>query len=1266
MPLESNADKAYMHDLPKVSFKVITDDPSLLVPAGVQSEQSRSYGFNDFSDFERPDYYIRYIEPIESELAVQVEYDMDEQDQEWLDGINADRKKDQCGAISYEVFEIIMDKLEKEWFNLSKRIPQPTQHQTAEDSKCSVCDDGEGENSNAIVFCDGCNLAVHQDCYGVPYIPEGQWLCRKCTVSPENPVSCVFCPNEGGAFKQTTTGHWAHLLCAIWIPETGLGNAIYMEPVEGIESIPKSRWKLVCSLCRERTGACIQCENRNCFTAFHVTCARQVGLLQSMKSLSTDGILKATCAKHLPAESRDDESDTASNFSSWDEPAPAVTPAQTKARRVSGPVPISVTKKSAQAHSKSFRPGPPIVPKVILNKLNDYVAKVTIRKRQPFIERLCRYWSLKREARRGAPLLKRLHLEPWTASSASRQQTETEKAQKLKFLQMLRNDLEKVRMLAELVRKREKEKLRQVQVIKDVVDKFVFPHSAKLRDILERIAAMDKQELFLHPVNRAEVPDYFDVIREPMCWLFISEQLDKNGYLNVTEFMRHILLVLDNAMAYNGKDNPYHRQAARIRKSALPILDELEPIRKTAVADATLPSGGLMKPIGDLEPSTLLLSALLHPVNDEDQPSNDLLSTIISFELEKPKEPTPPPAEKPVKARKSLSAAEKKARWEEREAAAKERALSRSTRAAKAAESAFREEAGIQLSSEADISAPQTPIPDEDGDPRSRRRSMRNSSSQAGSSRLPLGADQSQVKTGKHVHVDGSSSDSPLLSSNDSIQPRNRKQRGVIGVEAIPVLTDRERREQERKLDIITDEVGAQEQFMRFNVGWVLPEGSKRRRSERPPDPSAISQRPSNLVSSRKPPSAVSKAITPPPPIVTKALVEGGEDAEDEILVSGSDLSSPPPSSILTSAAPTPTKPTKNKRKADNDTPVANKRTKFGHSQREGEATEPTITLVPADDEDEDMTPVPDEIVVQVPAAVDTPANDESLQSATPVKASKPVQLTRSKSGRFERRSDSRKRPSKASKKRMVDGPPAAEGSADIANIVIQTNGEGGGDEPTAETDENHADVTGVDDGEKAEENGEDADETQELVIADNGEAPEEVDVDGTGEDSVGEAIEVMPEQAVQDKGKLFPPGTIVWAKVLAYPFFPAMVMDPADPVITVHQGFLADESRKREEAKKRNQKNLWPVRFFDTSNSLGWVADDRIDVFGVDEGEHLWNQISRRYADPLVCAAVAIDEQYLWGKVGTNKSKGFRSTNQGKQVKKSYAVAMAMKTSEA
>lgn len=43
-------------------------------------------------------------------------------DQEWLDTLNVERKKDQSGEIAYEVFEIVMDKLEKEWFNLVSQL----------------------------------------------------------------------------------------------------------------------------------------------------------------------------------------------------------------------------------------------------------------------------------------------------------------------------------------------------------------------------------------------------------------------------------------------------------------------------------------------------------------------------------------------------------------------------------------------------------------------------------------------------------------------------------------------------------------------------------------------------------------------------------------------------------------------------------------------------------------------------------------------------------------------------------------------------------------------------------------------------------------------------------------------------------------------------------------------------------------------------------------------------------------------------------------
>jgi hypothetical protein len=58
------------------------------------------------------------IEPLEIDLARQVEYDMDEQDQEWLEAVNAERKKDLIDRVSFETFEVVMDRLEKEWFDL--------------------------------------------------------------------------------------------------------------------------------------------------------------------------------------------------------------------------------------------------------------------------------------------------------------------------------------------------------------------------------------------------------------------------------------------------------------------------------------------------------------------------------------------------------------------------------------------------------------------------------------------------------------------------------------------------------------------------------------------------------------------------------------------------------------------------------------------------------------------------------------------------------------------------------------------------------------------------------------------------------------------------------------------------------------------------------------------------------------------------------------------------------------------------------------------
>ncbi|ORX71078.1 hypothetical protein DL89DRAFT_274394 [Linderina pennispora] len=218
-----------------------------------------------------------------------VEYDLEDIDREWLRQANRERAESGVASdVSANVLETIVDGLEKEWFDLTKDAQKAisAQHQEqlpAEDAACAICGEEECDNTNAIVFCDGCNLAVHQDCYGVPYIPEGQWLCRRCMLAPDKAVACMFCPQRGGAFKKTTANKWAHLLCALWIPEVGIANTVYMEPIDSVDQIPRSRWRLYCHLCHRKQGACIQCAHRQCVTAFHATCARKARLAMIRK-----------------------------------------------------------------------------------------------------------------------------------------------------------------------------------------------------------------------------------------------------------------------------------------------------------------------------------------------------------------------------------------------------------------------------------------------------------------------------------------------------------------------------------------------------------------------------------------------------------------------------------------------------------------------------------------------------------------------------------------------------------------------------------------------------------------------------------------------------------------------------------------------------------------------------------------------------------------------------------------------------------------------
>ncbi|XP_040547967.1 protein AF-17 isoform X7 [Gallus gallus] len=66
---------------------------------------------------------------------------------------------------------------------------------------CCVCSDERGWAENPLVYCDGhgCNVAVHQACYGIVQVPTGPWFCRKCESQERAArVRCVQSPPSPG------------------------------------------------------------------------------------------------------------------------------------------------------------------------------------------------------------------------------------------------------------------------------------------------------------------------------------------------------------------------------------------------------------------------------------------------------------------------------------------------------------------------------------------------------------------------------------------------------------------------------------------------------------------------------------------------------------------------------------------------------------------------------------------------------------------------------------------------------------------------------------------------------------------------------------------------------------------------------------------------------------------------------------------------------------------------------------------------------------
>uniref|UniRef100_A0A4W6DTJ1 Jade family PHD finger 2 n=1 Tax=Lates calcarifer TaxID=8187 RepID=A0A4W6DTJ1_LATCA len=353
-------------------------------------------------------------------------YDLDDLDVAWLELVNQEFRQMALPELDELTMECVLVELEsvcEEKMQQAIETEEGLGIEYDEDVVCDVCRSPEGEDGNEMVFCDKCNVCVHQACYGILKVPQGNWLCRTCALGVQ--PKCLLCPKRGGALKPTRSGtKWVHVSCALWIPEVSIGCPEKMEPITKVSHIPASRWALSCSLCREHTGTCIQCSMPSCIVAFHVTCAFDHGLeMRTILAENDEVRFKSFCLEH---------SSTASNSTSERAERDQLEREKVSQRK----------QKLQELEDEFYRL---VDPREVAENLGLPVSQVDF---------LYQFWKLKRKANFNRPLvtLKRDEVDNLA------QQEQDVLYRRLKLFTHLRQDLERVRNLCYMVTRREKMK----------------------------------------------------------------------------------------------------------------------------------------------------------------------------------------------------------------------------------------------------------------------------------------------------------------------------------------------------------------------------------------------------------------------------------------------------------------------------------------------------------------------------------------------------------------------------------------------------------------------------------------------------------------------------------------------------------------------------------------------------------------------------------------------------------------------------------------
>ena len=127
---------------------------------------------------------------------------------------------------------------------------------------CDICGEGDWEDDNKILFCDSCNVGVHQDCYGAgaKRVPSGPWYCDACTqgrrTSGKQPA-LVRSENAWTATRGRLPSAFSSVVRRGVVALAG----VFCAHTDGLESEQKERQTQVVPICLRKVKTNIACRS---------------------------------------------------------------------------------------------------------------------------------------------------------------------------------------------------------------------------------------------------------------------------------------------------------------------------------------------------------------------------------------------------------------------------------------------------------------------------------------------------------------------------------------------------------------------------------------------------------------------------------------------------------------------------------------------------------------------------------------------------------------------------------------------------------------------------------------------------------------------------------------------------------------------------------------------------------------------------------------------------------------------------------------------